>query len=105
MLSVYQDKTFYTYAPSSHFIGLTQHITAKCEGNTIDVSTMLDCPTEQRLCKEVKALESLVKKQNVIIYNVGLLDKFVSLPQPQSINASEWIEAAKMLSEEKSTLF
>lgn len=66
---------------------------------------MLDCPTEQRLCKEVKALESLVKKQNVIIYNVGLLDKFVSLPQPQSINAAEWIEAAKMLSEEKSTLF
>lgn len=31
-LSVYQDKTFYTYAPSSHFIGLTQHIAAKCEG-------------------------------------------------------------------------
>jgi len=104
-LSVYQDKTFYTYAPNSQFIGLTQHVTAKCEGNTIDVSTMLDCPTEQRLCKEVETLETLVKKQKVIGYNESLLEKFVSLPQPQSINASEWIEAAKALADEKATIF
>lgn len=103
-LAVYQDKTFYTYVPSDTFIGLTQHINAKCEGNMVNIEAMLTCPSEHRLCKEVENLDALVKRQNVIVANGQLLDKFVSLPQPQSINALEWIDAAKLLAQEKATL-
>ncbi len=104
-LAVYQDKTFYTYVPSTQFIGLTQHVSGKCEGNTVNIDSMLDCPPEQRLCKEVDRLDALVRQQQVIVNNGALLEKFVSLPQPQSINALEWIDAAKLLAEEKASVF
>ena len=34
-LAVYQDNTFYSYTPSSNFIGFTKGVSAKCDGSTL----------------------------------------------------------------------
>jgi hypothetical protein len=104
-LAVYQDKTFYSYTPSTSFIGFTKGITAKCEGRSIGLRTSMSCPPEDRLCKDVETLDRLENKQNVIVYNGSLLEKFVSLPQPQTIDASSWIAAAEMLAEKKASIY
>ena len=103
-LAVYQDKTFYSYTPTTSFIGFTKGVSAKCEGSSIGLRTSMSCPPEDRLCKEVEALNVLENKQNVIVYNGTLLEKFVSLPQPQTIDASSWIVAAEMLAEKKASI-
>lgn len=104
-LAVYQDKTFYNYTPTTSFIGFTKGISSTCEGRSIGLKSSTSCPPEERLCKEIEALDVLENKQNIIVYNGTLLEKFVSLPQPQTIDASSWIAAAEMLAEKKASIY
>lgn len=104
-LEVYQDTTLYTFTPETTFIGLTQNIAAKCEGKEIVLESSALCPSEERLCKELELLENLLLKKNETIYNVETLEKLSALPQPESIDAVEWIGAANLLAQEKASLF
>ncbi len=104
-LAVYQDKTFYSFSPKNNFIGFTQASSVKCEGRTIALSTMIHCPEDDRLCKTLTTLKSTSLELDGIQANIKMLDQLVSLPKPATIDASAWISAAKLLSEEQTNLF
>ena len=103
-LAVYQDKTFYNYTPQHNFIGFSQGLSAKCEGTTMALSTMSECPEDEKLCKEFTAIENVEKKLQSTVANTKVLAQLISLPQPTSFDASSWIESAKLIGEEQSKL-
>ena len=103
-LAVYQDNTFYTYTPSTDFIGLTQGISAKCEGNSVGVRAMDICPPSSRLCQELQNLDSIKEDVKIVDANSNVLAHFLTLPQPTMIDAAAWIESAKLISVEQATL-
>lgn len=104
-LSVYQDKTFYNFIPKNNFIGLTQGVMAKCDGATIPLSVVTDCPTEERLCQLLNGLEKAEQKKNAIAYNSQVLEKLILLPRPITFDVNEWIASAKLAGEEQANLF
>jgi len=103
-LAVYQDKTFYTYIPDSTFIGFPQSITAKCEGNTVAVESMLHCPEEERLCKILLNTVSTQKQIKKVQMTQDVLEKLITLPEPSTVDAQSWIDAAKLLGEQQADL-
>ncbi len=103
-LAVYQDRTFYTYTPSDTFIGFVQGVSAKCEGSTVSLEAMSSCPDDDRLCKELKTLHSTELSLNTIQANIKMIDQLVSLPRPTDLDASVWINAARLIGEEQANL-
>ena len=103
-LSVYQDTTVYTYAPQNRFIGFSNHVRAKCNGTEAAVQSMFSCPEEERLCKELGTLKETAEKLKAVQTNISLLNTFTTLPQPTSLDAENWIAAAKRVSEEQAKL-
>jgi len=103
-LAVYQDNTFYTYAPKSSFIGFTKNVSAKCEGSSIGIVPMLLCPEEERLCKTFHRIDGMKQGLRVNQSNSKILEKFISLPEPRSIDAESWISSAKLLAQEEASL-
>ena len=103
-LSVYRDSTVYTYTPQNTFIGFANNIKAKCKGDEVALRPMLSCPKDERLCKELDTLKETAQKLKAVQMNVSLLNTFISLPQPTSLDAENWIEAAKRISEEQAIL-
>jgi hypothetical protein len=104
-LAVYQDSTFYTYKPSSTFIGFTKGVTAKCEGSTVALLTMDDCPQDNRLCAERALVQESKEAVMVVDNNIKVLTQFLSLPQPTVIDAQSWIASAKLIGTEQAKLF
>lgn len=103
-LAVYQDRTFYTFEPKDEFIGFGQGLSAKCDGDTIALSRTSSCPEDDRLCKELGTFKSSEKALNAVHENAKTLDQLVKLPQPTVFDASSWIEAARLIGEEKAML-
>ena len=104
-LAVYQDKTFYNFTPQNNFIGFSQGATAKCEGKTIALTPMISCPEDNRLCKTLTSLKATTLELGTIQSNIKMLDQLVLLPKPTTFDAASWISAAKLLSEEQTSLF
>ena len=103
-LSVYKDSSFYSFTPENNFIGFAQNIHAKCKGNTIPVSEMTLCPPEDRLCKLLSHVERLEEKEMSVQSNLKVLEKLISLPQPNTFDAVTWIDAARLTGEEEARL-
>lgn len=103
-LAVYQDKTFYNYTPSSNYIGFSQSLNAKCEGTTVDISAMSECPEDERLCKEFTSIENVEKELQSTVANTKVLAQLISLPQPTIFDATSWIDSARLIGEEQSHL-
>jgi len=103
-LAVYQDNSFYSYTPKTNFIGFTQNVKAKCEGSTLSLVPMLNCPPASRLCQVLSTVESTKEALNVVTANSKVLEQFISLPQPKSIDAKRWINSAKLLGKEEARL-
>lgn len=103
-LSVYQDKTLYTYTPDNTFIGLTKNIKAQCDRQSIATQNSIDCPSNQRLCSLYHEAEKLNTHIRANAENSHILDKLVTLPQPANIDAKSWIAAARSVAEEKAAL-
>ena len=104
-LAVYQDSSFYTYTPSSTFIGFTKGVSAKCEGSTVALLSMDECPQNDRLCTELALLQESKEDVMVVDANTKVLAKFLSLPQPTVIDAAAWIASAKLIGTEQAKLF
>jgi len=103
-LSVYQDQTIYEYTPTNSFIGVTQNISAKCDGETVPLQLSVQCPDEQRLCKDLEKVNEAEKIFNALEINSRVLDQFLTLPQPTAIDAQSWITSAKLIGDEKAKL-
>ena len=103
-LSVYQDKTLYSYTPDDTFIGLTKNVKAQCGRQSVAVQNSIDCPTDQRLCSLYQEAEKLNTHIRANTENSQILDKLVTLPQPDSIDAKSWIAAARSVAKEKAAL-
>jgi len=103
-LSVYQDRTFYTYISENNFIGFSQNVTAKCKGNTMALTQMLLCPAEERLCKLANDLKSLDEKKVLAMANIKALNQLMALPKPTVLDANTWIKSARLTAEEQSRL-
>ncbi len=103
-LAVYQDKTLYTYTSKNSFVGLTKNVKAECDGRSVAVQSGIDCPSGERLCalfSEAESLNSLIRAN---AENSKILDKLVTLPQPNAIDAASWIDAARSVAKEKAAL-
>lgn len=103
-LAVYQDNTFYTYTPTSSFIGFTKNVSAKCEGSSVGVMPMIACPDDARLCQSFHRLNGLKQDLRVNQSNAKVLEKFISLPEPTTIDAQAWISSANLLAQEEARL-
>jgi len=103
-LAVYQDNTFYTYTPTTEFIGFTKGVSAKCEGSSIALNAMETCSPTDRFCKELQSLESVKQEVQVVDTNNKVLSHLLTLPQPTSLDAASWIESAKLISVEQAAL-
>ncbi|BAF71626.1 DUF4139 domain-containing protein [Sulfurovum sp. NBC37-1] len=103
-LAVYRDSTVYGYIPQNTFIGFAKNVKAKCKGYETALLTKINCPPEDRLCKELKNIQKTAQELKAIQTNIALLNTFVSLPQPTSLDAQSWIEAAKRVSGEQAKL-
>jgi len=103
-LAVYQDNTFYTYTPTSSFIGFTKNVSAKCEGSSVGVVPMMACPEDARLCQSFHRLNRVKQDLRINQSNAKVLEKFISLPQPTTIDAEAWISSAQLLAREEAKL-
>ena len=103
-LAIYQDKTFYSYTPQNNFIGFSKGVKASCEGSTMPLSGMTNCPEDNRLCQELTSLKSTEEKVEAVVANTKVLAQLVSLPQPTTFDANAWIESAKLIGKEQARL-
>ncbi len=103
-LAVYQDSTIYTLSPKDTFIGFASNITAKCKGRVTILEPMVTCPEDARLCKELSTLKATARKLKATQANISVLNTFISLPQPTSLDADKWIEAAQRIGMEQARL-
>jgi len=103
-LAVYQDSTFYHFSPQNNFIGFSKGLKAKCEGTLLALSPTTSCPEDNRLCKMLSTLKSTELKLQAVQENSKILDRLVSLPQPATLDASAWINAAKLTGEAQANL-
>ncbi|WP_295419832.1 DUF4139 domain-containing protein [Sulfurovum sp.] len=103
-LAVYQDQTIYDLTPKDNYIGFAKGVKVKCEGNTVALETMYDCPADKRLCKELLSLKETQQKLIAIQANTKVLDEIVSLPRPTTFDAGAWIESARLIGTEKAAL-
>jgi len=103
-LSVYQDKTLYTYEPDTTFIGLTKNITAKCEKRQVTLENTFQCPSKKPICKLFQAAEKLDEAILANTSNSKVLQQLISLPQPDTVDASGWITAAREIGKEETRL-
>ncbi len=103
-LAVYQDSTLYTFSPKDTFIGFASNVNAKCKGRTTALEPRVDCPEDARLCKERASLNATAQKLKATQVNISVLNTFISLPQPTSLDADNWIEAAQRIGEEQARL-
>jgi len=104
-LAVYQNQTTYTYQPSSSYIGLTQNLKAKCDGNSMGLHVVAACPRDKRLCKALKSLQETQQELNSIKANTKVLEQLITLPQPASFDAREWIKTAQVVGKEQARLY
>ena len=105
-LSVYQDRSIYNYLPTSDFIGLTKNIAAKCEGESVPLKIMQECPQSERLCSELYGkIEAIQKKLHENKLDSEILGNLVTLPKPDSFDAKKAIGAAKAVAKEQTRLF
>ncbi len=103
-LAVYQDSTFYTFTPKDDFIGFSKGIKAQCEGNTIPLTMMTACPSDDRLCQVLTDLKNTEQKLQSVQQNSKFLGKLTSLPQPTALDTDLLIASAKALGKEKARL-
>jgi len=105
-LSVYQDRSIYSYLPTSNFIGFGKNITAKCEGESVPLKIMSECPSSERLCSELYTkIEAVETKLHENRLDSEILDKLVTLPQPNSFDAKRAIVSAQAVAKEQTRLF
>ena len=103
-LSVYQDKSLYSYTQKNTYLGMTRNVSAKCEGKTLEIFSTLNCSQDERLCKIFTTVDDATYRVNTLKYNAETLEKLLTLAQPDKIDASSWIEAAERIAETKATL-
>jgi len=103
-LSVYQDKTFYTYTSKKTFIGLTKNISARCEKKQVTLENTFQCPSNEQICKLFQEAEKLDKSILSNTANSKILEQLISLPQPDTIDAALWISAAREIGKEETRL-
>ncbi|RRS32638.1 MAG: hypothetical protein P794_00840 [Epsilonproteobacteria bacterium (ex Lamellibrachia satsuma)] len=104
-LSVFQNQTIYSFTAENGYIGFAKGVKAKCEGNTIALKAMYNCPPDKRLCKELLDLKETGKKLNTIQANTKALNQLLSLPRPTKLNVSAWVESARLIGAEQANLF
>ncbi|MEA3434154.1 MAG: DUF4139 domain-containing protein [Campylobacterota bacterium] len=103
-LAIYQDSATYIFQPKESFIGFAKGIEVKCKGNVIPLKASSTCPSDDRLCRELTELKGTAQKLKATQENIKVLNTLVSLPQPTSLDASSWIESAKMIGTEQAKL-
>jgi hypothetical protein len=103
-LAVYQDYTFYNFTPKNHFIGFSKGLKAKCEGTTIPLTMVADCPSDNRLCQVLTDLNNAEQKVQAVQQNSKFLGQLASLPQPTTVDANGLIAAAKELGDAQARL-
>jgi len=103
-LAVYQDSSVYTFSPKDTFIGFANNVSAKCKGRRSALKPKSACPEGVRLCKELDRLKMTARRLKATQANISVLNTFISLPQPASLEADKWIEAARRIGTEQASL-
>lgn len=103
-LTVYQDKTLYSYTSGKTYLGMTKNISAKCDGERTETLSILHCPKHERLCNLSTDVDKAEIEVSKIQQTGETLEKLLTLAQPDKIDASAWIEASERIGETKALL-
>ena len=103
-LKVYQDKAYYKYQPKGVFLGFNKEITAVCEGQTMAVVQMIDCPKQERLCKLLGEFEQAENSLQTNIQTTKVLQRLTALPRPDTIDAKHLISTSQIIAQKESQL-
>ncbi|MFT7880693.1 MAG: DUF4139 domain-containing protein [Sulfurimonas sp.] len=103
-LQVYQDTAAYTYTPQSHYLGMSEGVSATCQGQPLVLEQKAVCENGDRLCRTFYALETAQEELDGLKSNIALLDKITALYQPTTLDAERTIDAARKISNERARL-
>ena len=103
-LSVYQNKSIYTFSPTDGFIGLTKGVSAKCKGESVPLESREKCPKSIRICSLYNEMKGLSAKTHANSINMRLLESLISLPKPTSVDADKIIASARNIAKEETRL-
>ena len=103
-LEIYQDGAKYRMIPTDRFIGLSQGVTATCDGQALTLLPSASCPSKVRLCEEIGKIEELERSERALQLEGKTLDKFITIAKPTQIDATQWIEAATKIGTHQSEL-
>ena len=103
-LQVYQDTAVYTYMPKSLYLGMAEGVQANCKGQPLPLEQKAVCANDERLCRELNALQNAQAALESLQSNITLLDKITGLYQPTTLDAGMMIDAARKISSERAKL-
>ncbi|MGC9352041.1 MAG: DUF4139 domain-containing protein, partial [Sulfurovum sp.] len=103
-LQVYQDTARYTYSPESLYLGMSEGVSATCEGQPIPLEQKAVCENGDRLCSAFHALQAAQEQLDGLKNNIAFLDKITALYQPTTLDADSTIDAARKISSERARL-
>ncbi|MDY0402280.1 DUF4139 domain-containing protein [Sulfurovum sp.] len=103
-LEVYRDSAVYTYMPKSLYLGMTEGVKATCNGQPLSLEQKVICHNDERLCRELNALQDTQAVLESLQSNITLLDKITGLYQPATLDAEMTIDAARKISSERAKL-
>lgn len=103
-LEVYRDSAVYTYMPKSLYLGMTEGVEATCKGQPLPLVQKTVCDNDERLCRELNALQDAQAALESLQGNITLLDKITGLYQPTTLDAEIMIDAARKIGSERAKL-
>ncbi len=100
-LEIYTDGAKYRYVPIDNYIGMVSGVTATCNGQSIALTTALECSDKQRLCQESKEIKKLAISREVLVGESKILDIILTSSKSTEIDASKWLDSASKLAKRK----
>jgi len=100
-LEIYTDGAKYRYIPIDNYIGMVSGVSATCNGQSIALSTTLECPDKQRLCQESKEIVKLSISREMLLGESKILDTILNSSKPTEIDATKWLDSASKLAKRK----
>jgi len=104
-LRVYSDRAYYVYEPQNAFVGFTERVEAKCKERVVPLERSVACEANgSELCALYETLLSVEREKSETKKSEEMLELFASSFDPQQMDASGWIDAAKRLARERTKL-
>jgi hypothetical protein len=104
-LNIYSDRSFYTYKPSSKFIGFNTSLKAKDSTGSLELVRKNSCEVKDTLCSEFNDMQNLHVKLFELSNEQSILESLLKQYQPQiAIDAKSVIQTSKKIAHEMAVI-